>query len=207
MSETTIVVGSLGALRDVLETGELVALESGADVVIVPTAAAFTGIAEAAIELSSVFDDLDVQVEALMIADRASCAEPYFARRLSEAHLVVLADGSALHAKSVWRSTPVGEAIRDARRLVAVGSCASVLGDVMIDPRGGAPTTGLGYRVGLATGVMASEEQLARTRALLGEDVALAVLGPRGVVHFDGTTWRSSSDDVVVTRGETVVAL
>ncbi|HVB51329.1 MAG TPA: hypothetical protein VND89_06295 [Acidimicrobiales bacterium] len=207
MSETTIVVGSLVALRDVLETGELVALGSGADVVIVPTAAAFTGIAEAAIELSSLFDDLDVQVEALMIADRASCAEPYFARRLSEADLVVLSDGSALHAKSVWRGTPVGEAIRDARRLVAVGSCASVLGDVMIDPRGGAPTTGLGYRVGLATGVLASEEQLARTRALLGDDVALAVLGPRGAVHFDGTAWRSSSDDVVVTRGETVVAL
>jgi len=207
MPETTIVVGSLVALRDVLETGEFVTLASGADVVVVPTAAAFTGIAEAAIELSSVFDDLDVKVEALMIADRAACTEPYFAQRLSEADLVVLSDGSALHAMSVWRGTPVGEAIRDARRLVAVGSCASVLGDVMIDPRGGAPTTGLGYREGLAIGVHASEEQLTRTRSLLGSDVTLAVLGPRGVVHFDGTTWRSSSDDVVVTRGETVVAL
>lgn len=204
---TTIVVGSLVALRDVLETGELVTLASGADVIVVPTAAAFTGIAEAAIELSSVFDELDVKVEALMIGDRASCAEPYFAQRLSEADLVVLSDGSALHAKSVWRGTPVGEAIRDARRLIAVGSCASVLGDVMIDPRGGAPTTGLGYRLGLATSVRASDEQLARTRALVGDDVTLAVLGPHGVVHFDGATWRSSSDDVVVTRGDTVVVL
>jgi cyanophycinase-like exopeptidase len=204
---TTVVVGSLEALRDVLDTGSLVTLANGADVVVVPTAAAFTGITEAAIELSSVFDEFDVKVEALMLADRASCAEPYFAQRLREADLVVLADGSALHAMSVWRGTPVGEAIRDARRLIAVGSCASVLGDVMIDPRGGAPTTGLGYRVGLATGVTASDEQLARTRALLGTDVTLAVLGPRGVVYFNGTTWQSASDDVVVTRGETVVAL
>ncbi|HEY5104612.1 MAG TPA: hypothetical protein VII65_06165 [Acidimicrobiales bacterium] len=207
MQTTTIVVGSLEALRDVMTSGELVTLTSGADVVVVPTAAAFTGITEAAIELSSVFDDAEVKVEALMIAERASCAEPYFVQRISQADLVVLCDGSALHAMSVWRGTPVGEAIRDAQRLVAVGSCASVLGDVMIDPRGGAPTTGLGYREGLAIGVEASDDQLARTRALLGDDVTLAVLGARGVVHFDGTKWMTASDDVVVTRGETVVAL
>ena len=204
---TTIVVGSLAALREVLSSGELATLASGADVVVVPTAAAFTGITEAAIELSSVFDELDVRVEALMIGERASCAEPYFAHRISQADLVVVCDGSALHAKSVWRGTSVGEAIRDARQLVAVGSCASVLGDVMIDPRGGAPTTGLGYRVGLAIGVEASDDQMARTRALLGDDVTLAVLGPRGVVSFDGTKWSTASDDVIVTRGDVVVAL
>jgi hypothetical protein len=77
----------------------------------------------------------------------------------------------------------------------------------MIDPRGGAPTTGLGYREGLAIGVNASEEQLTRTRTLLGTDVPLAVLGSRGVVHFDGTKWRRGSDDVVVTRGHEVIEL
>jgi hypothetical protein len=204
---STIVVGSLLALKEVATSGELVRLASGADVVVVPTAAAFTGITEAAIELSSVFDDHDVNVEALMIAQRADCSEPFFAQRISQANLVVISDGSALHAMSVWRATPVGEAIRDATRLIAVGACASVLGEVMIDPRGGAPTTGLGYREGLAIGVQASDEQLSRTRALLGDEVTLAVLGPRGVVYFDGTKWSTASDDVVVTRGETVVAL
>jgi len=207
MKTTTLVVGSLEALREVLASGGLVTLASGADVVIVPTAAAFTGITEAAIELSTVFDDIDVKVEALMIAERASCAEPYFAQRIGQADLVVLGDGSALHAMSVWRGTPVGDAIRDTHQLIAVGSCASVLGEVMIDPRGGAPTTGLGYREGLAIGVQASDDQLARTRALLGDEVTLAVLGPRGVVHFDGTKWSKASDDVIVTRAETEVAL
>jgi hypothetical protein len=120
---------------------------------------------------------------------------------------VVLSDGSALHAKSVWHGSPVGEAIRDARCVVAVGSVASLLGDVMIDPRGGAPTTGLGYRSGLALGVSASDEQVSRTRTLLGADVTFCVLGPLGVVYYDGATWHRASDDVVTTRAHDVVEL
>ena len=104
------------------------------------------------------------------MTDRTSSDEPYFATRIREADLVVLSDGSPLHAKSVWHASLVGEAIRDAMCVVAIGSVASVLGDVMIDPRGGAPTTGLGYRDGPVLSVGASEEQLHRTRTLLGVD-------------------------------------
>ncbi len=142
-----------------------------------------------------------------MNVSRESSDEPHFAQRVRDADLVVLSDGSALHAKSVWRATLVGEAIRESRRIVAVGSVASVFGDVMIDPRGGAPTIGLGYVSGLVIGMGASDDQLARTRSLLGEDVAFAVLGPQGVVHFDGTNWRVASGDVVTTRGTELVEL
>jgi cyanophycinase len=204
---TTVVTGSLEALRDVLAKAELLGVALGTDVVVVPTGAAFTGLAEAAVELGLVFEAFGAKVEALMIGERAASFEPYFVERLEGADLVVLSDGSALHAKSAWHGTPAGEAIRAAQRLVAVGACASVLGAVMIDPRGGAPTVGLGYREGLAIAVEASEEQLSRTRTLLGTDVPLAVLGARGVVHFDGTKWRRGSDDVVVTRGHEVVEL
>jgi cyanophycinase-like exopeptidase len=207
MQSSTVVVGSLEALVRVLATGEFLDLAQGADVVIVPTAAAFSGLAEAAVATSLAFDATVTNVEALMIADRGASADPYFVDRIKGADLVVLCDGSALHAKSVWHSSPVGEAIRDVRQLVAVGSCASVLGDVMIDPRGGAPTTGLGYRPGLAVGVTASKDQLVRTRDLLGLDVTLVILGSLGVVHFDGTTWESGSDDLIVTRGHEVVTL
>ncbi len=207
MQETTALVGSLEALRELLAKGEVLDVSLGTDVVVVPTGAAFTGLSEAALELAAVFEVFGAKVEALMIGDRAASFEPYFVERVKGADLVVLSDGSALHAKSTWRGTPVGDAIRTAPRLVAVGSCASVLGEVMVDPRGGAPTTGLGYRPGLAVGVKASEEQLTRTRTLLGSEVTLAVLGPRGVVHFDGSTWRRASDDVIVTRGHEVVAL
>ena len=207
MQATTIVVGSLDALRDVLVAGELIDVTSDTDVVLLPTAAAFLGINEAAIELSVLFEPSGAKVEALMIADRASNAEPYFVRRVKSADLVVLSDGSALHAKSVWHGSPVGEAIRETRRVVAVGSVASLLGDVMIDPRGGAPTTGLGYRSGLTLGVSASDEQLSRTRSLLGLDETFAVLGPRGVVYYDGSSWHRASDDVVTTRGQDVIEL
>jgi hypothetical protein len=113
----------------------------------------------------------------------------------------VLCDGSALHARSVWRATPISEAFGDAKRLVAIGSVASVLGEVMIDPRGGAPTIGLDLFRGVVVTTPASEEQLTRTRTLVTSEVALVVLNSHGVVSFDGTTWRVINDDVVVTRG------
>ena len=200
-------VGSPEALDLVLASGELVALTASSDVVIVPTAAAFTGVTQAAIELSTRFERSGANVEALMNSDRASNDEPYFAERVRRADLVVLSDGSALHAKSVWHASALGEAIRDARVLVAIGSVATVLGAVMIDPRGGAPTTGLGYRGGLVLTVDESAEQLARTRTLLGDLETLAVVGPLGVVHFDGSRWRQVGDDVIVTRGHEVVEL
>jgi hypothetical protein len=53
MRETTIVVGSLDALREVLASGKLIDVTRDTDVVLLPTAAAFLGINEAAIELSA----------------------------------------------------------------------------------------------------------------------------------------------------------
>jgi hypothetical protein len=191
MQTMTVAVGSLDALSAVFAR-DIVDLAEGADVVVVPTAAAFTGITEAAFAVAQ---------------DRTGAAEAYFAERLAAADLVVLCDGSPLHARSVWRTTPVGEAIAKASLLVAVGSVASVLGTVMIDPRGGAPTTGLDYRGGIAFTAPASDDQLMRTRSLLAPDVALVVLGPSGVVSHDGSSWKVVDDDVVVTRGHDIVEL
>jgi len=204
MGTTTVAMGSLAPLADVVRGLHLLA---DADIVVVPTAAAFTGITEAALAVAIALSDLDVRVEALMVSDRASANEAYFTRRVTESDLVVLCDGSPLHARSVWRDTTFGEAVRASKRIVAVGSVASVLGDVMIDPRGGAPTTGLGYRAGVAIAVPVSDEQMTRTRSLLGADVALVVLGPMGVVRHDGTEWRVESGDVDVTRGADDVEL
>jgi hypothetical protein len=199
--------GSLAALGDSLTRGELFVVTSETDVVIVPTAAAFIGATEAAIDLSMVFEGSGARVEALMHLDRSSSDEPYFAKRVRQANIVVLSDGSPLHAKSVWHQTPIGEAIRDAPLVVTIGSVSSVLFDTMIDPRGGAPTTGLGYREGLVVTTSASEEQLSRTRTLLGDDTILAVLGASGVLHGDGGGWRVVTGEVTTTRGHDNVAL
>jgi cyanophycinase-like exopeptidase len=205
--KTMTAVGSIDALRVLLSEGTLTPLSDGSDVVVLPTAAAFSGAEAAAIELASLFEASGARVEALMNVSRDSSDEPHFAQRVHGADLVVLSDGAALHAKSVWRDTLVGEAIRESHHVAAIGSVASVLGDVMVDPRGGAPTNGLGYVGGLVVGVEASEEQLARTRLLLGEDVTFAVLGRQGAVHFDGLIWRVVAPDVVTTRGVELVEL
>jgi cyanophycinase-like exopeptidase len=199
--------GSIDALRDTLSQRTAIVLPEGADVVIVPTASVFSGAEAAAVELADLFETGGAKVEALMNVSRDSSDEPHFAQRVHDADLVVLSDGSALHAKSVWRGTLIGEAIRKCRRVAAIGSVASVLGDVMVDPRGGAPTIGLGYVSGLVIGVSASEEQLARTRLLLGDDATFVVLGHRGVVHFDRANWRVITNDVVATRGAELVEL
>jgi len=81
-----------------------------------------------------------------MVSERAATADPYFIERLASADVVVLCDGSPLHARSVCARTPSATP-STRRRCSCDRRVASVLGDVMIDPRGGAPTTGLGYRI------------------------------------------------------------
>jgi hypothetical protein len=205
MGSSTFAVGSLVALGSLLRDGPL-ELRAQADVVIVPTAAAFIGVTEAALLTSVAFDDVDARSEALMVSERAATSDPYFVRRLNDADLVVLCDGSPLHARSVWRASDFGAAINTASTLVAIGAVASVLGDVMIDPRGGAPMTGLGYRSGAALCLPASDEQMARTRSLLS-DVTLITMSPNGVVAHDGERWRVIVGDVVVTRGHDTIEL
>jgi hypothetical protein len=202
MSRSTFAVGSLAALGSLLSDHEALPRVDNADVVLLPTAAAFTGITESAVAIATAFDGYDLRVEALMAGDRVALSDPYFSRRIAEADLVVLGDGSPLHARSVWRASDVGTAIDASNTLIAIGSVATVLGDVMIDPRGGAPTTGLGYRSGAALCLAASDEQMARTRSLLASDVALVTLGMTGVVHHDESGWRVVRGDVVVTRGQ-----
>jgi hypothetical protein len=199
MGTSTFAVGSLDALSTLLRNAHLT-LREHAEVVIVPTAAAFIGITEAAMLTGAVFDEFDVRAEALMVADRATTRDSFWTDRVTNADLVVLCDGSPLHARSVWRATAFGEAINAAPSLVAIGAVASVLGEVMIDPRGGAPTTGLGYRRGAALSVPGSDEQMSRTRSLLS-DVELMVIGSSGIAHHDGDQWSVVSGDVVVTRG------
>jgi hypothetical protein len=205
MENSTFAVGSLDALGALLRNGPLT-LRDDADVVVVPTAAAFIGFTEAAVLTGATFDELDVRVEALMVSDRAATNDSYLVERLVNADVVVLCDGSPLHARAVWRANAFGDAINAASTLVAIGAVSSVLGDVMIDPRGGAPTTGLGYRNGAALCVPSSVDQMSRTRSLLGDEL-LVVLGPSGVVHHDGKRWSVVAGAVVVTRGHEVADL
>ena len=134
-----------------------------ADVVILPTAAAFTGMAEAAIAIAGLLEHQ--RPEALLIGDRDAAQTEHFARRIREAAAVVLTDGSPLHFRTAIRDTVVHDALRHAHLIVSVGSMGTVLGATMVDPRGGAPTTGLGIFDDCVVAV--SSPTLARTRELL----------------------------------------
>jgi hypothetical protein len=203
MARRVVVVGSNGALAELARGSSPARLAPGDDVVLVPTAAAFSGATEAAVRLAALLEPTGARVEALMVADRTSADEEYFARRVAEADWSVLVDGSPLHARTVWRGSALAGALAHCAGLVAVGATATVLGAHMIDPRGGAPTTGLGLVEGVVFTTPASDAQLARTRSLLGAEAALLLLDVEGAVGNFGEGWvRLSAAGVSATRGD-----
>jgi len=157
-----------------------------ADIVILPTAAAFTGLAESAI---AIVDALGSQrPEALLIGDRDGAQMEHFAQRIREAAAVVITDGSPLHFRTTIRDTIVHEALTTAQMLVSVGSIGTVLGATMIDPRGGAPTTGLGVFDDCVVAV--SSPTLQRSRELLGGSETLREITPSSAWTRLDDVWR-----------------
>jgi cyanophycinase-like exopeptidase len=136
-------------------------------VVILPTAAAFMQPTEAAVSVGLLFEAVGARVEVLMLTQRGEADNPDMAQRIAAADWVVLLDGSPLHAAAVWRGTLVGEALSQAHAIIALGATATVLGSTMIDPRGGAPTKGLGYRPALLVSTELPEEMMTRLTSLL----------------------------------------
>lgn len=194
MTSRTLYVGSLEILKESVARAGFT-LPDEADVVIVPTAAAFTGTTAATLAVTDALSGLALRLEGLMVSDRQSANEEYFARRISDADLVVLCDGAPLHARTTWRDTLVGRALLDATQVVSVGAMGSILGATMIDPRGGAPTTGLGRHDQLVVCLRESDDQVRRTRELLAARERLGVLGSDGaLVAADG--------DATVLRGD-----
>jgi hypothetical protein len=199
-----LVVGSNNVLATWCSANPPVSLQAGADVVVLPTGAAFLDPAKSAIEIARVLEPHEYRVEALMVLDRGAANEEYFAERVQRADAVVLSDGAALHLRTTYRDTALYGAVASASLLVTIGGASTVFGATMIDPRGGAPTTGLGDRHGLVVTTPSSEEQLHRTRELLGTNELLAVLDDEGALYFDGDGWRQLSDTgVTLTRGTT----
>ncbi len=181
-------VGSLSALR------ELAAEHDFSRALVLPTAAAYLGVEQAVSALRAVIADFDL----LSVVDRAGAMASENAQRVRDAQRVICLDGAVLHARSVWRNSPLAEALAEVE-VVAIGQVGSVFGEVMIDPRGGAPTTGMGWFADVAITTAESSDQMRRTRELAGPRVTLVELGPRAVVRYDGQ-W-DLNDDCVVTRG------
>jgi cyanophycinase len=123
--------------------------QSGAsEVLVLPTGAAYEHPQRLVDQAIDYFTSLGVSARGLMVVGRQDAQAQEHVDAIDGAKLVYLAGGSALHLRSVLKESPVWDALIRAWNggAAVAGSSAGamVLGDPMVDPRGGAFTLGLG---------------------------------------------------------------
>jgi len=118
------------------------------DVLVLPTAAAYEGPSRVVDAARGWFNSLGASVTALNVLQRRDAEDKENIAIVGDARFIYLSDGSPLHLRSVLKGSLLWEAIVSAWQngAVVAGSSAGamVLGDPMVDPRGGAFTLGLG---------------------------------------------------------------
>jgi cyanophycinase len=193
------------------------------EVLVLPAAAAFEHPDRAVARATAYFEGLGARVTGLAVVNRrdAEAAENVSAVRV--ARFVYVADGSPLHLRSVLKGSAFYDAMIYAYGrgavIAASGAGATVLGDPMVDPRGGAYTVGLGLVPGLAIfpyhGRAAdhlrerSVDLLARDAVLVGIDEQTALVrtgdGPWEVMGAgSATVYRKGAKPKTVKKGATV---
>ena len=168
-----------------------------AEVVVLPTAAAYEHPQRAVETAEGWFGRFGASVKGLMILSRPDAMDEAAAQQLREARFIYLSGGSPMHLRSVLKDTPAWSAIEDAWRggAVLAGSSAGamVLGDSMVDPRGGALTLGLGLLERIA--VLPhydtwSEEKAHRTVQLATGHLRIAAIDERtALIRDPGGSW------------------
>jgi cyanophycinase len=181
----------------------LLAASGGADVVVLPTAAAYQHPERVVLRAAEWFEPLGARVEGLMVVDRASAEDPGMAQALAKARFIYLAGGSPLHLRAALKKSVVFDALRAAWAAGAVvagaGAGAMVLTDPMVDPRGGALTLGLGLVDNLAVVPHFGDEhddahgqKLERTVAMAPAALPVVALPARtALIRAGDGEWRS----------------
>jgi cyanophycinase len=140
-----------------------------------------------------------------MVLRRSDAEDLSNAGMVRAARFIYLAGGSVLHLRSVLKASPVWDALVEAWAggAVLAGSSAGamVLGDAMVDPRGGALTLGLGLLPQLAVLPHAStwsEEKMHRTVKLASAGLRIAAIDERTALLLgrDGR-WRTAGQGQV----------
>lgn len=162
---------------------ELLAASGASEVLVLPTAAAYEHPERAVARATTWFAALGVGVRGLMVMARSDAEDDANARAVRDARFIYLSDGSPMHVRSVLKQSKVWHALdqawEDGAVVAGSGAGAMILGDPMIDPRGGAFTIGLGLIELVAVLPAAatwSSERLRRTISLAPAAVALAVI-------------------------------
>ena len=178
----------------------------GADeVAVLPTAAAFERPERAVANAVAHFEALGARVREVPVLARPDASDPEHVEAVRSARLIYLTGGSPLHLRSVLKETPLWDALLEAWRggaaLVGSSAGAMVLGDPMVDPRGGAFTLGLGLVENLAVLPHLGAAAEHRTLRLAPPGVHLVGLPEQTAVVKEATGWRAAGalpDQVLV---------
>lgn len=134
--------------------GELWEASGRAEVLILPTAAAYEHPDRVVDRAIAHFAGFGARARGVGVLTRGHAEDEMLATEVRRGRFLYLSGGSALHLRSVLKGSHVWQALRAAWEdgAVIAGSAAGamVLGDPMVDPRGGALTLGLGLFQGLA---------------------------------------------------------
>jgi cyanophycinase len=176
------------------------------EVVVLPTAAAYEHPQRAIDTATSWFGGFGAKVVPLMVLSRREALAPEAAVVVRDARFVYLSGGSPMHLRSVLKNTPLWDALVSSWHSGAVvaGSSAGamVLGDSMVDPRGGALTLGLGlidHMAVLPHYDTWSEEKAHRTVMLATGHLRIAAIDERtALIREPDNTWRSEGAGKVV---------
>lgn len=133
---------------------DLIAASGAKEVVVIPAAAAYEHPERVGERASAYFESLGVRARTLPVLHRSDAEDTEHADVVRRARFVYLCDGSPLHLRSVLKGSVLFDAVLGAYHagasLAASGAGATLVGDPMVDPRGGAYTVGLALVPNLA---------------------------------------------------------
>jgi cyanophycinase len=175
------------------------------EVLVLPTAAAYEHPERAVDTARAWFEKLGAPVRGLMVVSRRDAEDPQMAEAVRAARFIYLGGGSPLHLRSVLKDSVVWTALVESwhEGAVVAGSSAGamVLGDPMVDPRGGALTLGLGLVGQLA--VLPhydtwSEEKAHRTVQLATGHLRIAAVDERtALIRSPDGSWSAAGSGAV----------
>ena len=203
--ELALVGGSEWSAGCEVFDSELLEAAHGREVLVLPTAAAYWHPERAVQTAADYFLSLGASVKSCMVLRRADAEDRANAGTVRAARFVYLAGGSVLHLRSVLKASAVWDALVGAWAdgAVVAGSSAGamVLGDAMVDPRGGALTLGLGLLSQLAVLPHAgswSEEKTHRTVKLATGGLRIAAIDERtALLRGSDGRWRTAGEGKV----------
>lgn len=167
------------------------------EVVVLPTAAAYEQPERAVETARAHFEALGATVVPVMALARPDAHDEALVAKVAGAGFAYLSGGSPLHLRSVLKQTPLWEALvalfQGGGVLAGSSAGAMVLGDPMVDPRGGAFTLGLGLleTVAVLPHLDHATERTSRTLRLAPAGVAVLGLpeSTAALLDADRRSW------------------